>query len=186
MSLLSTGRRAVIAAAASAGLLSTVPALAASPVSAVPAQSSFCGLTWGSLPKSPFSTMPFEGSSLPSVVRAGRHECFDRVVIEHSGGLRLFASVGYTPMPVSDVYGNPLPLAGGAALVATGYGAYTASDFTATYPGFATLRQVTSGGVMRSMDNLYIGVRARLPFRVFALAGPGTHNRLVIDIAHRW
>jgi hypothetical protein len=31
-----------------------------------------------------------------------------------------------------------------------------------------------------------LGVRARLPFRVFALAGPGGGSRLVIDVAHRW
>jgi len=29
-------------------------------------------------------------------------------------------------------------------------------------------------------------VRARLPFRVFVLAGPGNGSRLVIDVAHRW
>jgi hypothetical protein len=29
-------------------------------------------------------------------------------------------------------------------------------------------------------------VRARLPFRVFSLAGPGAGSRLVIDVAHRW
>jgi hypothetical protein len=29
-------------------------------------------------------------------------------------------------------------------------------------------------------------VRARLPFRVFVLRGPGSGSRLVIDVAHRW
>jgi hypothetical protein len=31
-----------------------------------------------------------------------------------------------------------------------------------------------------------LGVRARLPFRVLRLAGPGSGQRLVIDVAHRW
>lgn len=30
------------------------------------------------------------------------------------------------------------------------------------------------------------GVRARLPFRVFVLDGPGSGSRLVVDVAHRW
>jgi hypothetical protein len=29
-------------------------------------------------------------------------------------------------------------------------------------------------------------VRARLPFRVLTLDGPGAGTRLVIDVAHRW
>jgi hypothetical protein len=31
-----------------------------------------------------------------------------------------------------------------------------------------------------------LGVRARLPFRVFKLDGPGEGSRLVIDVAHQW
>ncbi len=31
-----------------------------------------------------------------------------------------------------------------------------------------------------------VGVRARLPFRMFSLAGPGTGSRIVLDVAHRW
>ncbi|MDQ1596268.1 MAG: hypothetical protein QOH40_2824, partial [Arthrobacter pascens] len=33
---------------------------------------------------------------------------------------------------------------------------------------------------------LGLGVRARLPFKVFTLAGPGSGSRLVIDVAHHW
>jgi hypothetical protein len=29
-------------------------------------------------------------------------------------------------------------------------------------------------------------VRARLPFRVLLLTGPGTHSRVVVDVAHLW
>jgi hypothetical protein len=31
-----------------------------------------------------------------------------------------------------------------------------------------------------------LGVRARLPMRVFNLAGPGSRSRLVIDVTHHW
>jgi hypothetical protein len=36
------------------------------------------------------------------------------------------------------------------------------------------------------ITKLGLGVRARLPFRVFTLAGPGSGTRLVIDVAHQW
>jgi hypothetical protein len=37
-----------------------------------------------------------------------------------------------------------------------------------------------------SAGALGLGVRARLPFRVFTLDGPGSMSRLVIDVAHHW
>ncbi|HRO95191.1 MAG TPA: hypothetical protein PLJ28_14860, partial [Citricoccus sp.] len=68
--------------------------------------------------------------------------------------------------------------------------------------GYRTLRQVVlashhretvtgeSAGQPRSHDEAYtsigLGVRARLPFRVFQLEGPGGGSRLVVDVAHRW
>jgi hypothetical protein len=41
-------------------------------------------------------------------------------------------------------------------------------------------------GSFEGQTQLGIGVRARLPFRVFSLDGPGTGSRLVIDVAHQW
>ncbi|BAS14136.1 conserved hypothetical protein [Arthrobacter sp. Hiyo8] len=41
-------------------------------------------------------------------------------------------------------------------------------------------------GSFEGYTSLGLGVRARLPFRVFTLAGPGTGSRLVIDVAHMW
>lgn len=52
--------------------------------------------------------------------------------------------------------------------------------------GFRTLRQVSFAGSSGGFTNFGVGVRARLPFRVFTLPGPGTGSRLVIDVAHRW
>jgi hypothetical protein len=53
--------------------------------------------------------------------------------------------------------------------------------------GFRTMRQVAMAGVFEGNTTLGLGVRSRLPFRVFALeGGPGGGSRLVIDVAHRW
>lgn len=41
-------------------------------------------------------------------------------------------------------------------------------------------------GTFEGYTSLGLGVRARLPFRVFALDGPGDGSRLVVDVAHRW
>ncbi len=41
-------------------------------------------------------------------------------------------------------------------------------------------------GTFEGYTTVGLGVRARLPFRVFELAGPGTGSRLVVDVAHRW
>ena len=57
--------------------------------------------------------------------------------------------------------------------------------------GFRTVRQVVSAGSFEGYTTFGIGVRGRLPFRVFVLdgrgsGGPNVGSRLVIDIAHRW
>jgi hypothetical protein len=52
--------------------------------------------------------------------------------------------------------------------------------------GFRTFRQVAYLGGFEELTQLGLGVRARLPFRVFLLDGPGDGSRLVIDVARRW
>jgi hypothetical protein len=41
-------------------------------------------------------------------------------------------------------------------------------------------------GSFEGLTTIGLGVRAKLPFRVFTLNGPDGHSRLVIDVAHRW
>jgi excinuclease UvrABC ATPase subunit len=41
-------------------------------------------------------------------------------------------------------------------------------------------------GRAEGQSTIGFGVRARLPFRVFVLQGPGAGSRFVIDVAHRW
>jgi hypothetical protein len=55
-----------------------------------------------------------------------------------------------------------------------------------TAGGFRTFRDVVYGGTYEGYSSIGLGVRARLPFRVFKLDGPGTGSRLVIDVAHQW
>ncbi len=52
--------------------------------------------------------------------------------------------------------------------------------------GFRTFRQVAFLGTFEGQTEIVLGVRARLPFRVFFLSGPGAGSRVVIDVAHRW
>jgi hypothetical protein len=52
--------------------------------------------------------------------------------------------------------------------------------------GYQTLRSVVFGGSFEGLTTFGVGVRARLPFRVFALAGPGGDTRIVLDVLHKW
>jgi hypothetical protein len=122
-------------------------------------------------------------------VRAGRHACFDRVVVDLAGAPGAGYAVRYVPEVLRDGSGFPVPLRGGAFLQVVvrghGEGLPDRSELVGT-GGFATLRQVASAGAFEGQTTLGVGVRARLPFRVFTLAGPGTGGRLVLDVAHRW
>jgi Fumarylacetoacetate (FAA) hydrolase family len=52
--------------------------------------------------------------------------------------------------------------------------------------GFRTFRQVAFFGTFEGQTTLGLGVRARLPLRVFVLSGPADGSRVVIDVAHHW
>jgi len=170
-------------------------AMVASIGSVLPASadaSSYCGLTWGSLPESGGT-----GSANPLTnVRGGQHECYDRLVIDIRG-----ATSGYDVRYVSAVHedgsGAVVPLRGGAFLqIAVRNPAYDDNGNSTYNPanrrelvgvaGWRTFRQVAWAGSFEGTTTIGLGVRARLPFRVFTLAGPGGGSRLVIDVAHRW
>jgi hypothetical protein len=132
-------------------------------------------------------------------VRAGRQPCFDRLVIDLGAGP---STVGYDVRYVGAVYaegsGAKVPVAGGAVIQVivrapaynptTGKTTYAPADprHAAPVGGFTTFRQVAYAGSFEGQTTFALGVRARLPIRVFVLAGPGTGQRLVIDVAHRW
>jgi hypothetical protein len=179
---------AVAAVVAVSGFALTSPAGAAAP---------YCGIRWGSLEKSSWTEAP----ALAPItnVRAGRHTCYDRLVIDMNaakGGAGYV--VKYVPQVREDPSDDPVPLAGGAFLqitvfapdydVFTGQPVYQPADpsHLVNVTGFRTFRQVAHAGSFEAVTTFGLGVRARLPFRVVSLAGPGNGSRLVVDVAHRW
>jgi hypothetical protein len=178
------------------GLLAITAVLAGSVGSSTAAP--YCGITWGSLPKAEGTGPTFP---TPIVnVRAGRHECFDRIVVD-LGGAAVGYHVGYVPAVLGQGNGDPVPLAGGAFLDVTLYAPTYDLNGNPTFSpdaahvvdvaGFPTVRQVVSAGSFEGYTTFGIGVRARLPFRVFVLdgrgsGGPNVGSRLVVDIAHHW
>jgi hypothetical protein len=175
------------------------------PVSAVQAQAAnpYCGIWWGSLDKNGGN---YETYLDLHRVRAGRHACFDRLVIDLSSRFPAFYSVGYVDQVRSPEGSSPpqvgpaargtiIPTRGGARL-AIFVSAQLYSDGQLIYrpanpaelvdvTGWRTFRQVAFGPHAYGAT-IGLGVRARLPYRVFTLPGPGQESRLVIDVAHQW
>jgi hypothetical protein len=156
-----------------------------------------CSTDWGSRPKAVHAGEP--GQDLVTGVRAGRHACFDRVVVDVAGVSGLDAwSVGYVPAVHQEGSGAVVPLRGGADLQVTlgarGYDDQGHATYAPARPreavdvrGYTTLRQVAWLGSFEGRSALGVGTRARLPFRVTVLPGGSTHReRLVVDVAHRW
>lgn len=160
----------------------------------------YCGITWGSLAKS----SPTMTQATVSGTRTGRHDCFDRLVVDLGGRPAAGFDVRYVDPPLrADGSGDALFVAGGEVVqVVVRAPAYTPAG-TATVPwggpgtvitrpdqfdadGFRTFEDLVWAGSFEGQSTFGLGVRARLPFRVFQLDGPGTGTRLVIDVAHKW
>jgi hypothetical protein len=161
-------------------------------VAAPPASAAYCGQVWGSTPKSVLTM----SSATVTGVRAGRHACFDRLVVDLRGPVAGY-SVAYVPQVRADGSGHVVPVRGGARLQVVVTAPSYDADYNLTYrptnrrelvrvSGFRTFRQVAWAGSFEGYTSFGLGVRARLPFRVFILPGPGDGSRLVIDVGHRW
>ncbi len=154
----------------------------------------YCGIHWGSLAK---SAGTHSGNASLTNVRTGEHGCFDRMVVDVRGDVRGY-SVRYVNQVRAEGSGAVVPLRGGAKLeVVARAPSYHPSTGQSTYrpadprelrdvTGYRTFRQLASAGSFEGQTTIGLGVRARLPFRVFVLDGPGSGSRLVIDVAHRW
>jgi hypothetical protein len=169
-------------------LVSTFLLVPASPATAAP----YCGLVWGSLEE----TAPGLSQAPVVNVRTGRHTCYDRFVVDVAGDVGGYTAA-YVPQVVEDGSGFPIPTRGGAALQITVNDPAYDVNYNPTYlpanrnelrdvTGYRTFRQVVFAGSFEGYTSFGIGVRARLPFRVFVLDGPGSYSRLVVDVAHRW
>jgi hypothetical protein len=197
------GLVAVAAAAVAAG---AVPATAGAAAAGTARAAATCpAVSWGSLAK---NGAPAPGARPPTVrdVRSGRHACFDRLVVDLAGREPGF-TVRYVGQVTEDGSGRVVRLRGGARLQVTVYApAYDADgdptytpanrrELTGPFPptdphigvtGYRTFRQVAWAGTFEGSTTAGLGVRARLPFRVLQLPGPGTGSRVVIDVAHTW
>jgi hypothetical protein len=179
-------RLLIVLAAVAVTVLGLVgPATAAGP---------YCGITWGSLPKTD------AGTSGPGVtvvgVRAGQHDCYDRLVIDLRGHPLGGYDVRYVPVVRQDGSGEPVPVLGGAALqVVVHAPAYdengrptlrlTDPQHVVPVTGFPTLRQVAWAGSFEGSTTFAVGTRARLPMRASVLPST-TGDRLVVDVARYW
>lgn len=174
-----TLRRSAAALALGLAAATAPAAVGASSATAAP----YCGIYWGSLAKSS-STM---NATTLTGVRAGRHACFDRLVIDHRGPATGY-DVRYVSQVTQDGSGFPVPVAGGARLQVVDRAArYTTPPAMPNVTGYTTFRQVKWAGSFEGQSTVGLGVRARLPFRVFTLNDTATGtSRLVIDVAHRW
>lgn len=159
---------------------------------AATAATPYCGITWGSVA----DHVAGMATATLSNVRTGEHTCYDRMVIDLKGKVKGY-DVRYVAAVYTEGQGKRVPLAGAADLqIVLNAPAYTSSG-TPTYnpanpthaknvSGYRTFRQVAFLGSFEGQSSFGLGVRARLPFRTFVLAGPGNTSRLVIDVAHRW
>jgi hypothetical protein len=155
------------------------------------AGAAYCGITWGSAARNRAGT-----PSPLTNVRGGQHPCFDRLVLDFAGSASGTRVAYVTGVPYEGPSGN-VPLRGGAFLYIQVLGPAYDTNGDATYRpanikelvdvhGWRTFRQVAFGGSFEGYTTIGLGVRARLPYRVTVLPGPGTHSRVVIDVAHRW
>ena len=164
-------------------------------VTANPAAAADCSVNWGSTAK---KSAPMSSRELTNV-RSGRHTCYDRLVIDLNGAAATSTGydVRYVPVVLQDGSGEPVPLRGAADLqIVVRAPAYDTNgdptyspvdpDELANVSGYSTFRQVAFAGSFEGQTTIGLGVRARLPMRVKRIAGPGTAQRVVIDVAHHW
>ncbi|MFE6778665.1 hypothetical protein [Streptomyces sp. NPDC057702] len=152
-----------------------------------------CAPVWGSGDKTaePTEYRPLEN------VRAGRHACFDRLVLDvrGSGDRKIGYRVGYVKELRQDGSGDLIKVGGGAILeVRAAAPSYDPETGTATYQGragqplpgvnlagYQTFKDARFGGSFEGDTQIGLGVRAKLPFRVTQTA-----NHLIVDVAHSW
>lgn len=147
----------------------------------------YCGITWGSAAKSAY---PTQAGNLVNI-RAGRHDCYDRLVFDATGPANGYW-VSYVDTMTEDPSGVVIPLRGGAKLSVTVQAPSYDENYVQTYhyanrselvnvAGYQTFRQVAFAGSWEGTTTVGLGVRARLPFRVFTQP-----NRIIVDVAHFW
>jgi hypothetical protein len=192
-----TRRRPLVLVVLLAALSGLLLALASPASAGTTSAARACHVAWGSQAKPAAGVR--SATDPVTNVRAGQHRCFDRLVVDLSDTRGVGYDVRYAPV-FTEARGLPVPLRGAADLrIVVRAPAYDLSGHATFSPrnprevvrvtGFRTFRQVAYADSFEGQTTFGLGVRARLPFRVFVLAGsPGDRHgaRLVIDVAHRW
>ncbi len=189
--------RRLIALVALFALSTSIAACGGEVVATSPEQAD-CPIGWDALREehlvSTYTTATIED------LQAAGDPCFDRLVVDlgpAQAGLPGPQGIGYQVRYVAEARngaGEPLPVLGDAFLAVVLNAPAHDADFQPTYQprdpiqavdvaGFQTFRQVAFLGTFESQTEVVIGVRARLPFRAFVLAGAQA-SRLVVDVAH--
>ena len=149
-------------------------------------------------PEAPFvadrsrDTATHDGGRLSVVdLRAGRHEGYDRVVLELAGDGRPGWFAQYREVPRHQGRGNRADVRGQTVLEVSVTGVrYPNERGTEQYEGPQVLRprgtrvvtEVLRGSIYEGHQQLFIGIGAReQPFRVFRLPDP---PRVVVDVQH--
>jgi hypothetical protein len=170
--------------------VATAVGLGLTPVSAsaAPVDERYCGIQWGSGPK---TATPATAGYLTDI-RAGEQPCYDRLVFDIGQSRPQGFFVSYVDEIKEDASGETIPVRGGAKLQITIYApAYDQSN-QATYSyenrnelvdvtDYRTFRQIVWAGSWEGTTMTGLGVRERLPFRVFT-----RDNAVVVDVAHKW
>ncbi len=170
-----------------------VAAVPAEATAGTTAQATACPTGWGSLAE----TRSAATSEPMTNIRTGRHACFDRMVVDvpGAGSSELGYSVRYVSRLYQDGSGRQITVGGGAVLeVRVAAPAYDPATGKPTYPakagqrltgvnltGYRTFRDARFVGSFEGDTQIGLGVRARLPFRVWV-----TDGRVVVDVAHNW
>jgi len=122
-------------------------------------------------------------------VRAGRHACFDRFVVDLGVGRAPGYHVAYVRAFHAEGSGRLVPTSGHAKLLVV-VRAPAAVSFNASnrhlvsVAGFAEFRQVAGLGSFEGITSIGLGLRAREPFRVFEFRTASLHVEMVVDVAH--
>jgi hypothetical protein len=136
------------------------------------------------------------------LTRVGRHACYDRVVFDINGSQAVSSVARYVPVVRADGSGQRVPVPGRAALEVIVRAPILGADNQGHQPwrkvprigqnviapsqisGWSSLRAVRFAGSFEGQTTMAVGVRERLPFRVFVIS-ERHYQRVVLDISHR-
>lgn len=191
-------RRALLTAAALAGLAATAACSASAPGSPAPAArpaaspGSPAGGS-GAAPATVTGTVttaacPAPGSYL-TAVRAGRQPTADRVVFQFAGRLPTSYSLAWVSQVVADGSGKPVHVAGhaflrvtfrGATAVCPANGHQTYTGPASLTPSLTQVRGLAAAGDFEGYLTWGIGLASRASYHAYTLTGPA---RVVIDVS---